>query len=482
MNGSSPLHPDDVLLQEALRRAVRRFPPPAMPTDLDAALQVGPAAVVAFCVAKADRPFGLLPAVVLVESVERWRRPFTAALAELLARAVEADPVDGDAGWQARVLAAGSPDVKHFLEAVALRDREAAAVRPLVDAVAHPGKLDRLPEGDLREGLVRLHLRGRVGDLEGMAREVEALLAGPAADDPRLVRDLRRLLEDPALSAPPADARALDASADVLRYQALRRRAMAAARGTPSAAARGALASGRGAATEAAMCQAFERVARLLADKETASRGARAAYRVVHRLRVPAGFPGEAKHLKSEWDVALLRAGTTDAGDELVLLAEAKASPEAGGPDLYRLLGGLRRLAQAPDARPIEFSSAEGDVALDARSLSGLAPEGASLPWRVFYGCDAPAEAASPLLSPSARGLLMAHPICLRFAWGLMQGATPSPDELQPLWIELVSQHRLHQVRRQDHMTRVARAAMLHPDDLVAAVEAVVQAIPGASS
>ena len=201
-------------------------------------------------------------------------------------------------------------------------------------------------------------------------------------------------------------------------------------------------------------------------------RAAGGPWRVLRSLRTPPGFPGDAAKAKDEWDVVLAceAAGSTD----IVLLAEVKAAPSAATNDYARLQRGLVRLAQAAGEAPWTFATADGNVKVSGRSLRELAPLGRELPAHVIYSCTAPVEPQPQLLGAAARAVLLGEPACVALAQRLADGEAPSADGLRPVWLALAEAPHLRAALHQYETARLAREAMLHPDDLVAAVRAAV--------
>lgn len=183
------------------------------------------------------------------------------------------------------------------------------------------------------------------------------------------------------------------------------------------------------------------------------------------RLRTPRGFPGAAGKAKDEWDAAIVHGG------DIVLLAEVKAAPAAATPDFPRLLRGLQRLALAEAGATYFFPSAAGEVAVRGASLQGLQPQGGQLPPRAIYCCNAPVDPQPQWLSAAAKGLLASEPSSLEYAQAVAQGRAPSPSMLLPVWQALADrQPRLRAALLQHETSCTVRAAMLHPDDLLAAL------------
>src|SRR5690606_10435091 len=151
--------------------------------------------------------------------------------------------------------------------------RDGRVIRTMVNAVAHPAKLQRLAPGPQREGLARLQGALSSASWSALSDSVRDLLALPEVLNSSLQQGLARLLDSPALER----LRRLDAlAADdlVRRYQSLWSR-HAPRSGSPTAVAQGSVSRQRGAAVEALAMQAIK----ALADRLNGKEGARAAYR-----------------------------------------------------------------------------------------------------------------------------------------------------------------------------------------------------------
>lgn len=414
----------ELLLMEALRRAPRRYRMPPLPAD-----------------AQAPAPVRLAFAIEEARAGREASERFTASLAELIAAALR--PGAGDASFQALVLRTQHAEVAEHVRLAAQAAADRRAVLATVDALAHPGKLRAMAAGGQRDALARLHRAAT----EGAWEELESAVGGTPAD--AALRRLRR-------------GQALLADANVRAYERLVERRGPLA-GSGDAAAQGRTSARLGEVAETETVQVFRRIAQRL----DAVAGA-GAYRVARSLLTPRGFPGAAEKTKDEWDVALVR------GTGLVLVAEVKASPAAATSDLARLLRGLRRLAHADAHADYGFPSADGEVRLSGASLRALQPPGHALPPQVIYCCTAPPDAEAPLLSAAARAVLLAEPASLAYADALLRGESPPHGQLLPVWEALASAPRLRSALHQYDSARAAREAMLHPDDLLRAFEAVV--------
>lgn len=441
------MHDPEALLACALRAAPRRHRLPPLPTDAQAAAAVGPDAALAFALEVARthlRDAAAPPAAV--------QELFTHSLARLLHAALRAG---GDAAFQARVLRSGAPAVAAYLQLAGQQAADRRAVRAAVAAVAHPQKLQRRAQ----PGLGELHALASEGRWHRLAGTLERLLGPGGGLEPATHAVLAALAEDPALARLQRLAGLAD-DPDVRAYRGLLARHGPAA-GSRAAAARGRAAARAGDAAEQATLQAFAEVAGLL----DAVAGAPGAHRALRGLRPGAGYPGATAGAKDEWDAALVYDG------RIVLLAEVKASPTAALADFPRLLRGLARLAQAQPGRDYEFESATGPVRLAGSALRSLRPQGRSLPPNVVYCTTAPPQPRPPWLGAPALGLLLAQPAALAFGRRLAGRGSPPAAELAPVWHALATP-RLHAALHQYETAALVRDAMLHPQDLPAALRA----------
>jgi hypothetical protein len=450
--------PLDTVLLAALAQAPRRFRLPPLPADAEAAAAAGPAAALAFAIAAARTASERqMPPPAQAEAL------FTEALARLIEQAMA--PGGGDPAFQAAVLQAQDRDVHDHVQLSRQRVADLRAVRSATDAIAHPGKLQRMPTGATRDALAQLHALAAADD---WARLAQAMAVLPAADGLQAANAaLRRLVRGDAL----------------LRLETVQRyRALCGRRG-PLAGSDAATAQGRASAREGEMAeQAGVRALRGIADllnRRAATAGDNSgSFRVVRSLRTPGGFPGTASKAKEEWDAAILRNADAQQGAaELVLLAEIKASPAAVGADLPRLLRGLKRLAQADAGTAYAFASNDGATHILGASLRCLSPHGHALPAHVIYCCPAPAEPQpQALLSAASKAVLLGEPASLAFAQRIARGEpAPAHASLAPVWRAVATAPRLRATLHQDETARLAREAMLHPDDLLAAATEALQ-------
>lgn len=442
------------LLLQALERAPRRFRPPALPEAPHEAQAAGSAAGVAWAAEAARRALqdGRLPD-------GRLRDLFVHALADLIRAALR--PGGGDTAFQAMVLRRRAPEVAEhaMLASAAARDRR--ALRSAVDAVAHPGKWRHAVDEPTGRALTDLHRLACDGEWEELARLAQQMQRRRGHDE-SLHEALQALLAHQSL----ARLRRLEALSGLESVRGHLALSAGPAPGSAAARALGAASARRGAATEAKTVAAFVHIAAWL----TQAAGGQGRYQVATGLLVPGSFPGEARKAKSEWDVALLQTALRGEGAQVLLLAEAKATPDAAVSDYSRMLRGLQRLALAAETRDHLFPTREGGVLVQGETLRRLAPQGRSLPPQVIYCCDAPGDVSPPVLSAASRWVLLTEPAAVAFACGVAEGDEPAPDTLHQVWEDLLHAPRLRSVLHQYDTACAALRAMFHPDDLRAAL------------
>lgn len=431
---------------------------PPLPADATSARQLGAETSLAFAI-EAARTSAQDGSSAPPESAKL----FTGALAALIREALH--PEEGDPAFQALVLRAGDAQVDEHarLSTQSLADRR--AVRSALDAIAHPGKLRQEPEGALREALAQLHALAADDAWTALREGARALLAQELEDSMR--SSLELVLHHPGLQRLVRSSH-LHGTAAVQRYLRLCERRGPAA-GSHAAAAQGRAAARVGDDAEQATVQAFREIARLL---DAAAPG-QPPLRVVRSLRTPRGFPGAADKAKDEWDAAIVQPGSAH-GAQILLLAEVKAAPAAATPDFGRLLRGLERLALANAGEAYDFASADGEVRVAGASLQQLQPAELALPPHVIYCSCAGPEAQPQVLSAATKGVLLAQPACLAHAQALVRGATPADDLLLPVWHALPQAPHLRSALHQHATASAVREAMLHPQDLLAAVRTAV--------
>ncbi|RAS00415.1 hypothetical protein C7415_117109 [Cupriavidus alkaliphilus] len=460
-----PPHP---LLDAMLRAVPRRYRLPALDGACEPALDASPATMLALVIeqARAALARGETPDVGCQDR-------FTGALARMVREATRAD--GGDPVFQAMVLRHRAAPVREYASLSVRADQDRRLVHAAVNALAHPGKQQRLGPGAQREALARLHACAGAGawnELHDAALHLLEISQTPAsAGDPPAARGVIQLLEHAAL----ARLRRVDALASdplVVEYRTLWER-YGPRSGSASAVAQGLSARQRGEAAEALAAQALQ----ALAQRLNAAVGAPSPYRVVTSMRVPAAIPAAHQHAKSEWDVVLLRqvaatgdtAGGTPAWD-VCLLVEVKASVDAATTDFPRLLRGLRLLAHADKDAVYPFATREGTVPLRGAALCALPSAATALSRTVLYCCDAPPEPAPRLLSAAARMQLLSATPTLDFAAALMAGTPADARALEPVWHALLEAPGWRAVLNQYAVLRQVRELMVHTDDLLAAV------------
>ncbi|WP_373376850.1 3-deoxy-D-arabino-heptulosonate 7-phosphate synthase [Cupriavidus nantongensis] len=456
------------LLDATLRAVPRRYRLPQLDDAFSPALDASPATALALVIeqARAALARGETPDAAL-------KVRFTSALARMVRDAMRAD--GGDPVFQAMVLRHRAAPVREYASLSARADQDRRAIHAAVNAVAHPGKQQRLGPGSQREALARLHACVGAAAWDEVRDAAQRLLEMPQTPElagaPQAERALAQLLEHPAL----ARLRRLDALASdplVVEYRALWDR-YGPRSGSASAVAQGLSSRQRGDAAEALAAQALEAFAQRL----NASAGASAPYRVVTSMRVPAAIPAAHKHAKSEWDVVLLRqsaaandtAGGTPAWD-VCLLVEVKASVDAATTDFPRLLRGLRLLAHADKDVVYPFATRQGTVPLRGAALRALPSASSALSRTVLYCCDAPAEPAPRMLSAASRMQLLSATPTLDFATALTEASSADARELEPVWQALLEAPGWRAVLDQYATLRQVRELMVHTDDLLAAV------------
>ena len=462
------------------------MPPPTLPALLDETLRaVSRRYRLPAIAAVPGPPHAAQPATALAAAIERARealdrnevpgaalkRVFIEALARLIHDAIR--PGSGDPAFQAMVLRHRHAHLREYASLAAHTARDRRAVYATVNAIAHPARQQRSAPGPQRDALARLHAAASAASWETVYDIAKRLLAMPkGADASSIQRGLSRLLDGPELDRL-RRLEELAADALVRQYQTLVNR-NGPRPGSSTAAAQGAAAQQRGAAVEALATQALETLAQRLNQAERDPQ----AYRVVSSMRVPASIPANPDRAKSEWDVVLLRRvkghHSPDGGHAPVwgicLLVEAKASVDAATTDLARLLRGLRLLAHADGNTVYPFETRQGVVALHGASLHALATDESSLARSVLYCCDAPAEAAPRLLGAASRMQLLSAPASVKFASALAEKKHADPQDLEPVWRDLLESPRWRAVLWQYPTLRQARELMVHTDDLLAAI------------
>ena len=463
-----PVPPRPLLLDETLRTVARRYRLPPM-TGADRQVQDASAATslvmvveqARLAVARGDTPG------------EALKRDFIKALARMIHDAMKAG--SGDPAFQAMVLRHRAGRVREYASLSAHANQDRRAVIAAVNTMAHPAKQQRAHAGAQREALAQLHASASdvSASWAALFETAQRLLAVPeTANHPTFQRDVTQLLGSPAL----ARLRRLDALASdaaVRQYQALWDQ-HGPRSGSAGAAAQGSASRQRGAAVEALATQALQALAQRLNHAD-----ASASYRVVTSMRVPASIPASPDRAKSEWDAVLLRqAQMADAQAvwDVCLLVEAKASVDAATTDLPRLLRGMRLLAHAEENKVYPFETQQGVVHLRGESLSALPTGELGLKSVVLYCCNAPADAAPRLLGAASRMQLLSASASLEFASYLAQGQKADPQDLEPVWDQMLASPGWGAVLHQYPMLWQVRELMVHTEDLLVAINGAMPA------
>ena len=416
----------------------------------------------------------------------RLKHDFLDTLQGLIQEAMHAEV--GDTTYQAMVLRQSSALVQEYVALATQEPQDSRRIRTLVNAFAHPAKLERQPAGEQRNGLARLQealadeqwssVCELVKELRAAGVKGEGLesCASSAADNADVVsggipvrEGLQKLRNEPALQRLQR-LEALQAHKKVLQYRSLWEQQGPRAN-SHAAVQEGAEARRRGMSVETLAKHALQSVA----DSLNAASGGSAFYRVVTSMYVPAGLASGHEGGKTEWDAVLLK--QADAGVEadtvwdIELLVEAKASADAIATDFPRLLRGLGLLSRAEAAATYAFKSREGMFVIRGASLSGLPTDAESLEGKVIYCSDAVAEEEPRLLSAASRMQLLSSSESLAYATALAQGRQADARLLEPLWGQLLHGAQWQGLLQQYLSLAQARELMVHTDDLAAAGE-----------
>jgi len=463
-----PLTPCSPLLDETLRIVARRYRLPAMEDSSPGPCNASSATTLAMAIEQARR------AKVRNEAPDaRLKRQFMDALANLIHEAMRADA--GDPVFQAMVLHHQAAPVREYAALSEKAKRDSRSIHTAVNAIAHPARLQHTQPGGHGQALAQLHAAVSSGSWSALSDTARRLLLIPdIAKEPPLRRGLARILDSPALGRLKRR-QELESDESVRRYQSLWDR-YGPRSGSATAHARGSAAQRRGAGVEALAAQALGALARRLDEAD----GAQASYRAVTSMRVPASICAGAQRAKSEWDAVLLKReqGAAHTAWSVCLLMEVKASVDAAATDLPRLLRGLRLLAGADENTVYPFETRQETVHLDGASLSALATDEAGLARTVLYCCDAPADQAPRLLSAASRMQLLSAQPCLEFAGALAQNRAADPQCLEAVWHLILKAPQWGAVLHQYPTLRLARDLMVHPDDLLAALNQAAGANP----
>lgn len=399
------------------------------------------------------------------EPGEELRLAFLNTLQALIADAIR--PEAGDTTFQALTLKHRSKWVQEYVSLASQRAQDMRRVHTLVNAVAHPAKLERLPQDALRQVLGELQTAATSERWSETSSILHRILDQESASDIRIHESLEKLRQESGL------ARLLRLEALLEREDVRQYRALWEQQGPPAnshaAVQEGAQARRRGMDVESQTKYALEAVAEVLNRRA----GTQARYRVATSMYVPASLAGHHEGGKTEWDAVLLRqAGgeaTSSAEWDVLLLLEAKASADAIATDFPRLLRGLRLLTQAESHTSYAFRAREGSFLLRGASLNVLPTEPDALEGTVLYTSDAMPEDNPRLLSAGGRMQLLTAAESLAYATALADGMEADAEVLAPLWEQLLTSSSWQGVLQQYPLLRHARELMVHVDDLAAA-------------
>lgn len=455
-----PLHAcsSEALLATILRDVPRRYRLPELPAidECTADPQNG-ANRLAFIIEHARRA-----GAAGREPDARLKQQFLHELDALVRSAVHAQ--EGDPVVQAMILRQQSEAVREYVGLMTQQPHDARRVSNVVNGVAHPAKLERLPASELREQLAQLQAHVAAARWDDAARVLQAL-SNAGGMNRTVVSGLARLREEGTLQRLQR-LEALRRNDDVRQYQALLDR-----QGPPAnsheAAQNGAAGRERGMSVEALSRASLQ----ALADRLNEAEGNDTAYRVVTSMYVPAALAANQEGGKTEWDAVLLRQAADDTWDIRVLV-EAKASPDSVATDFPRLLRGLGMLARADSAQTYTFKAREGSFTLRGSTLRALPTDVEAAAATVLYSSDAPAEASPRLLSAAARMQLLSSPEVLAHAIAIAEGRPARMQRLESVWQQLLHAPRWRPLLNQYHTISQARALMVHVDDLKAAATA----------
>ncbi|WER47484.1 3-deoxy-D-arabino-heptulosonate 7-phosphate synthase [Cupriavidus sp. WKF15] len=455
--------PSPTLLGAILRTVVRGYQVPdmAVPTGPHLA---SPAARLAMTIEQARQAVahGKVPDVSL-------KRRFVDALAGMVGEAMHPD--SGDPAFQAMVLRQRMAPVREFATLSARAEGDRRVILSAVNAVAHPGRQQRMAPGWQREALADLHASAASSSWSALRAIAQRLLDSPDSGNGSPVAiGLARLLDNAALQRLQR-METLEADEAVRRHRSLWDRA-GPRPGSATALARGVSAQQRGAGAEALAEQALQALVQRLNEAD----GDDGLYRVVTSLRVPASIPASHERAKTEWDVVLLRRAPVEAMPawDVCLLVEVKASVDAATTDFPRLLRGIGLLAHAKQDAAYMFESRQGTVCLRGAALSALRTSEPDLQRTVLYCCDARAEAAPRLLSAASRMQLLSADQSLAFASHLAANQHADVAMLEPVWHLLLASDRWKAVLNQYSTLRQVRGLMVNTEDLLAAIRQAV--------
>lgn len=453
---------DLLLLAQLLSSTPRRYRLPTLP-DLSQPLDTRDANKLALVIEHAR-----LTLAAGQEPRPALQQAFVDTLAALIREAMQEE--GSDPALQALLLRQQSSRVQEYTALALEQPQDKRRILSLVNAVAHPGKLQGMVPGPGQAALARLQ-QAAVDENwpEVQTLAAQALSLADGAGSTSLVAGLNALREAPSLQRLQLYT-TLQADPQVQRYLNLKAQNGPHAR-SDAASRQGSAARRRGMEVETLTIHSLN----AWADRLNEAAQQPGLYRVVSSLRVPAILAGGHSGAKTEWDAVLLRQPVAQTGSPVVwdvsLLVEAKASVDAVSTDLPRLLRGLHLLAQARASQDYDFECREGPVRLSGASLKALdGSEFSRLAAIVLYSSDDPADEPPRLLSAASRMLLLSAPASLAYAGALAAAQPADTSVLQPLWHDLLHSPHWKRVLNQYPTLQQGRALMVHVEDMLTAL------------
>ncbi|HTJ94814.1 MAG TPA: 3-deoxy-D-arabino-heptulosonate 7-phosphate synthase [Pararobbsia sp.] len=454
MTNSSPY------VDETLRTVVRRYRLTPLAIESAQTPHLNPSTQLAIAIeqgrqtiTRGEKPSSMLQCV------------FVAALAQLIKDAMR--PASADPAFAMMLLKHRFPNVNEYVALSSTARDDYQTIRKATNAIAHPGKLRHMTPGAQRDALSGLHHCVSSSTWHTLDDTVLRLLDMPeVVGNASLNQGLKALLESKALQRL-RRIEVLETHEHVSDYRAMRDRYGPASK-SAMAVSEGAISQQRGAEVESLAAQACGALAERLNELEKN----RMIYRTVTSMCVPRSMPGHPDRAKGEWDVVLLKRAHADPTDEwdICLLIEAKASIDAAATDFPRLLRGLRSLAKADENVVYAFETQQGIVRLRGASLRALPTTDTRLAATVLYCSDASAENAPRLLGAASRMQLLSAHASLDYASALARTGDADSRILDVVWHDVLNAPRWHAVLNQYPTLSTVRELMVHPDDLLAAI------------
>ena len=444
------------LLHDLLRGVPRRYTVPASPAALADDATAETALAIALERTRACLDGGTPPGPSEAHA-------FIDALARVVDEALQQDPV-----YQALLLRQSASEVAEYVSLAGGVKQDRRTVRSIVNAAAHPARLQPGTDETSRAALARLHTAAGEEDWLTLHHALAAVLAMPASEAITAPLPALQGLQEDAAFARLRRFAALAAHPRVQAYLALCAQ-NGPQSGSADAFAQGAASRRRGNVAEAAAADALGALVRRLSANAPATH----VYRTVRSARMPGSLVASTDRAKGEWDVLVLRQAVDAAPDdawEVCLVVEVKASPDAAATDLFRLLRGLHLLAAADPGIDYPFASADGTVRLRGASLAALSAQTATPTPPILYCCDTPPEPTVRLLTAASRMQLLSAPATMTYAQRRGAGLDADPDGLHAVWHDLITEPRWRHVLAQYLELRQARGLMVYTPDLALAL------------